>query len=107
MEGFLSKWVNYVYGWKKRYFVLRGKVLEYRKVKEGSSKAHMSVGSAQIIPNAGSPNKFKVYSGSRTLHLKAFSTEDAKRWVCALLSAQIGLLSVPCLQASSSLKQLH
>jgi hypothetical protein len=101
MEGFLSKWVNYVYGWKKRYFVLRGKVLEYRKVKEGSSKAHMSVGSAQIIPNAGSPNKFKVYSGSRTLHLKAFSTEDAKRWVCALLSAQTGLTLSPL---SSSLE---
>jgi hypothetical protein len=101
MEGFLSKWVNYVYGWKKRYFVLRGKVLEYRKVQEGSSKALISVGSAQIIPNAGSPNKFKVYAGSKTLHLKAFSTEEARRWVCALLSAQTGLSLSPL---SSSLE---
>lgn len=85
-------WVGYVFGWKKHYFVLRGDTLEYRKVKEGANKATVLMPQAHLIPNAGSPNKFKVYSGLKTLHLKAYSTEDAKRWVAALLSAQIGIV---------------
>lgn len=95
MEGFLSKWVNYMYGWKKRYFALQGDSLEYRKAKEGAKKASISMSQAHLIPNAGSPNKFKIYTGLKTLHLKAYSTEEAKRWVSALLSAQTGIVPRP------------
>jgi hypothetical protein len=29
MEGYLKKWVNIMYRWKSRYFILKDHVLEY------------------------------------------------------------------------------
>jgi len=111
MEGFLSKWINYVYGWKKRYFVLEGDVLEYRKVMEGSDKAVIPLAQARLIQNRKSQNKFKIYTGSKMLHLKAFSTEDAKRWVAAIIACQrristnVPIFELP-LSASKDLKRM-
>lgn len=88
MEGFLSKWVNYVYGWKKRYFIIRGSTLEYSKSTGTPCKGKVSLSIAQIIPNPDSPAKFKVVAGDKTLYLKASSTDEARRWISVLITAQ-------------------
>jgi hypothetical protein len=33
MEGYMSKWINYVIGWKRRYFILHNGILFYCKDK--------------------------------------------------------------------------
>jgi hypothetical protein len=100
MEGVLSKWVNYVYGWKNRYFTLREGVLEYRRTKGGPCKDRISLSFAQIIPNPDIPAKFRLLTGSKTLFLQAHSTEEARRWISALVTAQTSLAQSPLQQMS-------
>lgn len=84
MEGYLYKWVNYMYGWKRRYFVLHSGVLRYCADQGSHTKAAVHLNLAQVIPHPSKPLRFKIDTGVTMLHLKASSVEEAAQWIEAL-----------------------
>lgn len=88
MEGYMYKWTNYVYGWKKRYFVLHNGVLQYCKEKGQARKGALHLNIAQVQSHSKNPCRIIVDSGTTVLHLKTNTQEDALQWLNALRAAQ-------------------
>jgi|LauGreDrversion4_2_1035121.scaffolds.fasta_scaffold2827415_1 hypothetical protein len=53
MEGYLKKWVNIMYRWKRRFFILHDDILVYCKEKGGEKKVYIIF---LIIGNYSSKN---------------------------------------------------
>lgn len=88
MEGFLQKWVNYIYGWKKRYFILQDGVLMYCKEKGTRKKGAVHLNVADVFSHPKNPNRFIIHTGCTVLHLQADSKSMAQTWLIALKSAK-------------------
>jgi hypothetical protein len=88
MEGYLHKWVNYVYGWRKRFFILHNGVLHYcrDKGKQERGAVHLKVAILITLPN--DLCKFRLDTGCTVLHLKAETPEEAKTWILAIKEAK-------------------
>lgn len=88
MEGFLQKWVNYIYGWKKRYFILQEGVLMYCKEKGQRRKGAVHLNVAEVLAHPKHPNRLIINTGCTILHLQADSKAVAQSWLVALQSAK-------------------
>jgi hypothetical protein len=64
MEGYLSKWTNYVTRWNRRYFVLHDGVLSYCKDKGLKLKGHVHLASATVINHAKDSNRISIDTGT-------------------------------------------
>ena len=87
MEGELLKWTNYVFGWRERYFVLKGSVLLYyiRKGERAKGKIHLSVSTVNITNN---DYRFEIDSGTAIFYLRAHTKEKKDEWVKAVKLAK-------------------
>ncbi|CAG9316749.1 unnamed protein product [Blepharisma stoltei] len=103
MEGFLKKWTNYVYGWRKRYFVLQNGVLKYCKKKGGTLKGTIVLNNSQIQSHTN-PKRFIITTGVSSIHFKAENPIQANKWITALRNQQNASksLSLGCLTPRSS-----
>lgn len=83
MEGVLLKWVNYIFGWRERYFVLKGNVLYYyyKKGEKPKGKIHMAV--AQLNQTSD-PLKFEIDTGINVIYIKSASKEVKDEWIRAI-----------------------
>lgn len=72
-EGYLTKWTNIVTRWKRRYFKLQDGVLIYSKNTQSRPKEIISLSTCKIQPNNKKPLVFSVYTGIKTLHMRAAS----------------------------------
>ena len=80
MEGYLLLWTNYLYGWKKKYFTIKGSTLHYSSDKNKVFQYSLSLDLAQASVHKNS-KRFIITSPEATLHLKALSTKESKSWV--------------------------
>ena len=103
MEGYLLKWVNYVYGWKRRYFVLHTGVLHYCQDRgtKGKGAIHLDVANISLHPK--NPRRLIIDSGCTILHLKAYTPEEAKEWVRELRAAKDSLSEEHTLKERSAM----
>eukprot|EP01017_Pseudomicrothorax_dubius_P044815 TRINITY_DN7626_c0_g1_i2.p1 TRINITY_DN7626_c0_g1~~TRINITY_DN7626_c0_g1_i2.p1 ORF type:complete len:552 (+),score=104.50 TRINITY_DN7626_c0_g1_i2:47-1702(+) len=88
MEGTLSKFVNVLYRWQERYFILHGDTLVYSE-KKGSpikGRIHLKICGIILIPD--DPLRIILNTGTKEMHLKAASMSDKIKWVNALRAAQ-------------------
>ena len=93
MEGYLQKWVNYVFGWKRRYFILHNGVLHYCQDKGTSRKGgaiHLNIANISLHPK--NPRRLIIDTGCTLIHLKAASPDEAKSWVQELRTAKESLI---------------
>jgi hypothetical protein len=91
MEGYLYKWVNYMYGWKRRYFVLHAGVLQYCADKGCQAKGAVHLNLAQLYLHPTKPVRFKIDTGVTVLHLKGSSVEEVQQWIEALQNSKCEL----------------
>lgn len=91
MEGYLLKWVNYVYGWKKRYFVLHNGVVYYCKDKGEKSKGAIHLNVAQVVPHPKNNKRLQIDTGCTVVHLKAETSEECFQWLKSLREEQVAL----------------
>ena len=77
-EGPLLKWTNYLYGWKKRYFVLRDGFLEYYKKKGGDIKGKISLSTLEVKKHLKKDSELIIYTGINTMNLKAENPREAQ-----------------------------
>jgi hypothetical protein len=91
MEGYLYKWVNFMYGWKRRYFVLHAGVLRYCADKGSHAKGAVHLNLAQIYLHPTKPVRFKIDTGVTVLHLKGSSVEEVQLWIEALQNSKCEL----------------
>ena len=83
-EGILLKWTNYLYGWKKRYFVLHDGVLEYCKEKGNELKGKISLYTLDVKKHPKEDSRLIINTGTNTIHLKAQNPKEAQEWFLAL-----------------------
>ena len=88
MEGYLQKWVNYIYGWKRRYFMLQDGVLLYCHEKGAERKGAVHLEVAAILPHPKHSSRLIIHTGCTQLHLKAENSEEAQAWIEALQAAK-------------------
>mmetsp|Transcript_981 Transcript_981/g.2444 ORF Transcript_981/g.2444 Transcript_981/m.2444 type:complete len:604 (-) Transcript_981:388-2199(-) len=88
LEGYLTKWTNALTGWKRRYFILDDDKLSYCKNRGGKIKGTLNLSQSKVLPNSLYPARFKIFSGRKYMHLKAYSVEEARKWLAALLKKQ-------------------
>lgn len=93
MEGFLQKWVNYVYGWRRRYFILHNGVLYYCSDRGQKNKGVIHLDIAQIIPHSKNERRLIIDTGCTEVHLKADSPEECRKWLIAMKEQQATLAS--------------
>ena len=101
MEGYLHKWVNYLYGWKLRYFILHNGVLHYCQDKGFSRKGAIHLNVAHISLHDKNPRRFSIDSGCTVIHLKAASSDLAKMWVQVLKAEKDTLMQEECFRERS------
>ena len=88
MEGYLSQWINIVYRWKLRYFILHNGILVYCDKKDGAKKGsiHLQISSIILIPN--DPLRIIINSGTKEINLRAKTISEKIKWVSALRNQQ-------------------
>ena len=103
MEGYLLKWVNYMWGWKRRYFILHNGVLHYCQDKGQARKGAIHLNIANIALHTKNPKRLLIDTGCTIIHLKAASPEEAKMWVTVLRTAKDVLIEEETLREGNSL----
>ncbi|KAJ6422855.1 hypothetical protein OIU84_027767 [Salix udensis] len=110
ISGILQKWVNYGRGWRPRFFLLNDGVLSYYKT-NGHHHHHLHHRNKNTPPGEGIPRwisrlgnpigeihlkvssikesrsddkRFSIFTGTKTLHLRAGSREERAEWMEAL-----------------------
>jgi hypothetical protein len=88
MEGNLYKWTNYLFGWRERYFVLKGNILYYyyNKGEKPKARIHLSVAQINSTPE---DLKFEIDCGMNILYVKAETKEIKDTWIKALRLAKL------------------
>jgi hypothetical protein len=88
MEGVLLKWVNYIFGWRERYFVLKGNVLYYyyKKGEKPKGKIHLAVA---LLNQTNDDFKLEIDTGLNVIYIKAESKEVKDEWVRAIKLAKL------------------
>lgn len=102
MEGYLLKWVNYLWGWKRRYFILHNGVLHYCQDKGQSHKGAIHLNVAEIALHSKNHRRLIIDTGCTIIHLKAASPEEARMWVSVLRTAKNLLLEEETIKEGSS-----
>ena len=87
MEGELLKWTNYIFGWRERYFVLKGSVLHYYYRKGEKPKGRIHLGVCQVITSEGE-NKIELDTGINVIYLKSETKELKDEWMKAFRLAK-------------------
>jgi hypothetical protein len=85
--GYLSKYVNFASGYKRRYVVLADGILSYYKSKDDypvSCKGNMNVQFARLVCPPGDRTSFELRTHKATLYFRADSEGEKSRWVMAL-----------------------
>jgi collagen type IV alpha-3-binding protein len=88
MEGILLKWTNYIFGWRERFFVLRGSILYYYYKKSDRPKGRIHLGVTSITSSDDEP-KFELDTGISVIYLKANTLEEKNTWVQAIKLAKL------------------
>jgi hypothetical protein len=88
MEGILEKWVNYIFGWRERYFVLTGNVLHYyyKRGEKAKGKIHLSVSQ---LNSTTDPLKLEIDTGLNVIYIRASTKELKDEWIRALKLAKL------------------
>jgi hypothetical protein len=88
MEGVLKKWINFVYGWQPRYFVLHEGILIYCQNKGGEKKGsiYLKIATISVLPE--DPLRIVINSGTQEIHVRAYSISEKIKWLEALKKAQ-------------------
>jgi len=86
MEGYLKKWTNVIYGWKKRYFMLNGSILHYYKKKGDKLKGKIHL--AITILNIRGTHEIIIDTGVKKLELKSENMDDRNKWFNAFRVAK-------------------
>ena len=88
LEGYLRKWVNIMYGWKPRYFILHDGLLTFCDSKGGRKKGtiYLKIARISVIPE--DPLRIVLHTGTNELHLRADTPEEMKKWYQALRQEQ-------------------
>ena len=88
MEGYLKKWVNIIYRWKTRYFILHDNILIYCEDKGKKKMASIYLKISSIICVTEDPLRIIINSGTKEIHMRASTIDEKMRWIKALKSAQ-------------------
>ena len=88
MEGHILKWANYVYGWQKRYFVLKNEeITYYESLEHYQNSAEDFKGSISISRNASNIQvtglfiTIKCINSKEILYLQFLCEEDKSGWL--------------------------
>jgi hypothetical protein len=92
MEGYLKKWVNYLSGYKQRYFIIQHDILTYFEEKGSPVKGVISLKIANIHDDPSDALKIIIHTGTDEIILKAESTGAKMRWLSALREGQRSIL---------------
>ena len=88
IEGYLKKYTNSLKGFCRRFFILRGEILEYYITKEDMGKKkpkRISLACADILPKKG--KEMKINSGLDYIHIKFETMTEKLEWVDELRKA--------------------
>jgi hypothetical protein len=88
IEGYLTKWTNYLSGWKERYFALSNGVFYYSSKKNAPWKGKIHLKVSKISQNEQDPLGIIIDSGTKLLHLRAETISEKMRWLTALKSSK-------------------
>lgn len=88
LEGYLRKWVNLMYGWKPRYFILHDGLLTFCDKKGGKMKGNIFLKIATISTIVEDPLRIVIHTGTNEIHLRTDTVEEQKKWLKALNEAQ-------------------
>ncbi len=88
LEGYLRKWVNIMYGWKPRYFILHEGLLTFCDKKGGKKKGTIYVRIANISTIAEDPLRIIINTGTSEIHVRAETVDEMKQWLDALNKAK-------------------
>lgn len=88
MEGYLKKWINLIYRWQNRYFIIHDGVLMYcvGKDKPKKGQVHLSICSIRTV--ASDPVRIVINYGMNEMHLRASSVYEQQKWLTALIEEQ-------------------
>lgn len=92
MEGYVKKWVNFLSGWKNRYFILNNGILSYSEEKGQPTKGTISLKIASITEDPSDQLKIIINSGTDEIQIKPENLAAKFKWLGALRSAQENLL---------------
>ncbi|RZF35041.1 hypothetical protein LSTR_LSTR009633 [Laodelphax striatellus] len=84
LQGYLSKWTNYIHGWQNRYIVLKDGTLSYYKSEQESGfgcRGAISLFKATIKPHEFDECRFDVSVNDCVWYLRAETPEDKQHWV--------------------------
>jgi hypothetical protein len=88
MEGYLKKWINLIFQWQSRYFIIHEGVLIYclQKDKPKKGQVHLSICSIRLVPS--DPLRIVINYGMSEMHLRASSVQEKQKWYEALINQQ-------------------
>lgn len=87
-EGYLRKWVNIVYGWRPRYFILHDGLLTFCDKKGGIQKGTISLKIASISTIPEDALRIVIHTGYHEIHVRAENSHEMKKWYQALAEEQ-------------------
>lgn len=88
LEGYLRKWVNLMYGWKPRYFILHDGLLTFCDKKGGKIKGTIFLKIATISTIVEDPLRIVIHTGTNEIHIRAETVDEMKKWFKALTNSQ-------------------
>ena len=86
-QGYIQKWLNYVKGYKKRFFTFNGEVLAYYEDEKNSmiERGRIHITLAKIDPKPSKKCKILIHSGTSEIFLKFMNPDEKKDWIQALM----------------------
>ncbi len=91
VEGPLHKWVNYLRGWRKRWFILEspGLLAYYSNHKKKTCLGTIPLTDAVVTISRRSPLRFVVDTDYGVFYLRATSAEQRDQWIEGIKDSQI------------------
>lgn len=80
MEGNLFKWINFIKGWKQRYFSIENHILYYSDEKNDPNKKAIQLKLAKLISDDNNKKCFSISIGKKTIYLKTDTLEETAKW---------------------------
>ncbi|KII70245.1 Collagen type IV alpha-3-binding protein [Thelohanellus kitauei] len=86
-QGFLLKWTNYLYGWQRRYVILKNGTLLYSDKKQDSNfNGIVSLYKSVIRTHSTDDLRFEISTGDMTYYFRAKTPEERVLWLQKLQS---------------------
>jgi hypothetical protein len=91
VEGPLHKWVNYLRGWRKRWFILEapGLLAYYSNHKKKTCLGTIPLSDAVVTISRRSPLRFVVDTDYGIFYLRATSAEQRDQWIHGIKDSQL------------------